>query len=583
MKISLVFDEKDDGTKYVYFRQSFWDPVKKKHTSRNIEKFGDLRELEKQDPNILEKLKADLASRNAKFAKEKDNSLQKRLDNYFALGQMAVNVNGDNRTVILGSCVYRQIWNRLKLQRKLRDMQKTTGITFDFPEAIFYMIVARSLMPDSKLAQWQKRNQFLFKADQLKLQHLYRSLDLLEKNKEALTLYLNRQIASLYERKVSVVLYDVTTYYFESQDVDTLRNFGFSKDCKFNQVQVVMGLLIDDEGIPIDYELFPGNTSEFGTMIPLLKKLKEKYKIDKVIVTADRGLNSSENLLQIKKLGMNYVIAYKLRNASKAIQDQLFDEKDWKNPSSPNNLGIERYKVIDESREIPVTDEKTGEVKKETLESKLLLNYSEKRARKDAADRQRLINKAQRYTDNPSLFKSDLKRGGRSYLKVDASKIDINLDAEKIKKAEAFDGYYGIIYSDATMTAEKVMSTYHSLWQIEESFRISKSILEARPCFHWKEPRIRGHFLICYMALVMHRLLEKELAKKGVELTAERITEALSEARLQELTLGENETYYCKSNTEGDFETISEALGLGVVPRIASAAQVKHAMKLKSF
>ena len=228
-------------------------------------------------------------------------------------------------------------------------------------------------------------------------------------------------------------------------------------------------------------------------------------------------------------------------------------------------------------------DKESGEKKKEPLTSKLLINYSAKRARQDAADRQRLIDKAERYTDNPALLKSDLKRGGKSYLKIDAESFDIRIDEERIEKAAAFDGYYGIVYSDGKMKPAEVMSTYHSLWQIEESFRISKSLLKARPCFHWKERRIRGHFLICFIALVMHRLLEKELEAAGLHLSAERISEALSEASLQELILGGKEIYYGKSNTEGDFEAIAKAVGLGTLPRLATPAQVKSALKLKSL
>ena len=160
-----------------------------------------------------------------------------------------------------------------------------------------------------------------------------------------------------------------------------LRNFGFSKDNKVNQVQVVMGLLIDQDGIPIDYELFPGNTNEFGTMLPLSKRLQSEYGIERVVVTADRGLNRGANLLALRKIGLEYVIAYRL----------------------------------------------------------------------------------------------------------------ISVDRDRILAAEAFDGYYGICYSDPKMTPDEVLSIHHSLWQIEESFRLSKSLLEARPCFHWTEARIRGH------------------------------------------------------------------------------------------
>lgn len=585
MGFSLVVQKK--GTvEYVSFRESYWNPEKKKYSSRTVKNFGRLDALieKTKDKDILKKLQAQVEALKRKSVREKEKKIVQRVNETLAEKQ-GIALSADNRTVSLGPCVYRQIWTKLNLQRKLRDMQRETDIEFDFPGAVFYMTMARSLMPDSKLAQWERRNQFLFNAKDLKLQHLYRSLDYLDRNKDILTTYLNHRIKSLYDRRLSVVLYDVTTYYFESQKVNGVLNFGYSKDCKFNQVQVVMGLLIDDKGIPIDYELFSGNTSEFGTIVPILKKLKSRYKIDKVIVTADRGLNSSENLRKIKELGMDYVIAFRLRSAGKVIQDQVFDTDGWEIATSQSidRLGILRYKITEETRQITVVDSKTGEKKKELLTSKLLINYSAKRASKDASDRQRLIDKAERYTENPALFKSDLKRGGKSYLKVNADTLNLQLDAERIKKAAAFDGYYGIVYSDESMTPDEVMSTYHSLWQIEESFRISKSLLKARPCFHWKERRIRGHFLVCFIALVMHRLLEKELEKAGLNLSAERITEALSEARLQELVLGEKEAYYAKSNTEGDFEAIAEALGLGILPRLATGSQIKAALKLKSL
>lgn len=585
MGISLVV-QKNGGFQYVSFRESYWDAERKKYSSRTVKNFGRLDTLieKTNDKDILEKLRRQVEVFKQRSIQEKEQRVVARAKEVLS-EKAGPSLSSDNRTVCLGACVYRQIWRKLNLQRKLKDMKASTDIKFDFPGAVFYMTMARSLMPDSKLAQWERRNQFLFNAGELKLQHLYRALDYLDQEKEVLTTYLNRQIKKLYERKLSVVLYDVTTYYFESQKANGILDFGYSKDCKFNQVQVVMGLLIDEQGIPIDYELYSGKTSEFGTMLPILEKLRSRYRIDKVIVTADRGLNSGENLRRIRQLGMDYVIAFRLRSASRAIQDQALDAAGWVQATSRavTELGIQRYKITEETRQISLVDDETGERRRETLTSRLLINYSAKRARKDAADRQRLIDKAERYAQSPALFKSDLKRGGKSYLKVDAGTLDIQLDQERIERAAAFDGYYGIVYSDESMNPAEVMSIYHSLWQIEESFRISKSLLKARPCFHWKERRIRGHFLVCFMALVMHRLLEKDLEAAGLLLSAERITEALSEARLQELILDEKETYYGKSNTEGDFEAIAKAVGLGKLPRLATAAQVKSALKLQSL
>ena len=159
----------------------------------------------------------------------------------------------------------------------------------------------------------------------------------------------------------------------------------------------------------------------------------------------------------------------------------------------------------------------------------------------------------------------------------------MKVDYDRARRDELFDGYYGIVYSDKAMTPREVLSCYHSLWQIEESFRISKSILDARPCFHWKSSRIRGHFLVCYLALVMHRILEFELEAKKVFLTAEQIVGALRGASIREINLRNGKVAYNKDGTTGNFEKITEALGLGDLPDIASATEVKQAFHIRSL
>lgn len=576
--------QKSGNFKYVSFRESYWDPVKKKYSSRTVKNFGRLDLLEQENPNILEELRAQVATHKEDLSEQKRKELKRRVSQVLTNQASSPDTYADNRIVNLGSCVYRQIWNKLNLSRKLRDMTRTSHSRFDFANAVFYMSAARSLMPDSKLAQWNRRNQFLYNAGELSLNHLYRAIDMLIDKKDDLIAYLNRQIDKEYNRVITAALYDVTTYYFESQDADELRNFGFSKDNKVNQVQVVMGLLIDNHGIPVDYELFPGNTSEFSTMVPILQKLRDRYGVKRIVVTADRGLNSGSNLLAIKAMGLDYVIAYRLRTAGKPIQDLIEKQEGWIS-RHPNNLcvhDVSRYRITTETRSVSIVKD-DGTRTTEKVTSNLLLNYSATRARKDAHDRDRLISKAQRLADQPSLLKSEMRKGGKSYLKVESGLMDVVLDTEKIEKAKLFDGYYGIVYSDSNMTPDEVLATHHSLWQIEESFRISKSLLQARPCFHWKDRRIKGHFFICYLALVLHRLLELELQQQSLSYTADQIVDALRSATLQEVILTQSEAVYCKSNTEGAFEAIAKAVGLGKLPRLAKAAEVKRAMKLKNL
>ena len=579
--------QKSGKWQYVSFRESFWDPARKKYTSRTVKNFGRLDLLEKDDPDILNKLRAEAEESKRLRKKQKATLLKQRVDDTIRSAKGS-NPYADNPRLWIGSCVYRQIWNKLNLQRKLHDLQKAQAPRGkqDFPASIFFMTTARSLRPDSKLAQWKQQDRFLYGASKLSLSDLYRSMDLLVGNREELIRYLNQQIGKSYHRTVTAALYDVTTYYFESQNAQGVLNYGFSKDCKVNQVQVVMGLLIDDQGVPISYEIFPGNTNEFGTMIPILEKLKKDYGIERVVVTADRGLNSGANLLKIREMGMDYVIAYRLRNAGGDIRKLILSPDGWTSRKAGDvRCDVSRYRLTTERRRVRVEEQTNGKTANRfvTVESNLLINYSPKRAAKDQSDRERLVEKAERLADNPALIQGELHRGGKSYLKFEKGTISAEVDREKIEAAKIYDGYYGIVYSDTSMSPERVMAIHHSLWQIEETFRISKSIRDARPCFHWRERRIRAHFLICYLALVMHRLLERELADKGVTLTADEIIDALRNAELMKLPISPAEAVYGKAGTNGNFESIAKAVGLGKLHSVATPAEVKKALKLKEL
>ena len=570
-----------ENRKYVSFRQSYWDPARKMYSSRTVKNFGRLDVLLKKDPNIIEKLRAEVDAFNESVEKDKQRQIGERVDsvlNARVQGREPLRKN-DNCTIYLGACIYRQIWNKLGLQRKLRDLLKDRKVEFNFPDASFFMVAGRSLMPDSKFAQWQARCHYLYGADKLKLIHLYRALEILCENKESIVRYLNRTILKEYRRAVAVALYDVTTYYFESQNQDELRNFGFSKDNKVNQVQVVMGMLIDEKGIPIDYELYPGNQSEFKTMVPILKRLKEHHGIERVVVTADRGLNSGANLHAIKEMGLEYVMAYRLKGSGSFGKNLIASKDGWIQLRSCGSVVSGRCKIASETRTVRLDDDR-----KVNVTSNLLVVYSATRALKDAKDRERLLEKAKRYEEQPALLKSDMHRGGRSFLDIKGTEeVQVKVDYDRARRDELFDGYYGIVYSDKAMTPREVLSCYHSLWQIEESFRISKSILDARPCFHWKSSRIRGHFLVCYLALVMHRILEFELEAKKVFLTAEQIVGALRGASIREINLRNGKVAYNKDGTTGNFEKITEALGLGDLPDIASATEVKQAFHIRNL
>ena len=539
------------GNKYVRVVHSYRDPETNKPKMKVIKNYGNLEKLLKQDKNFLEKLEKEIKEKNERLKESTIDKIKKiETNNFEKEGLVRKNY---------GYLVYEKIWQELGISRWIKDIKTRSKIEIE--EILKQLVFQRLLTPSSKKSAYDHRENYVDFRNDLILEDYYRVLDIIYDEKEKLEKHLNSTLKKKFNRELNVVLYDVTTYYFESVKKDEIKGFGFSKDNKVNQVQVVMGLLIDNNGIPVGYELYPGNTSEFSTLYPVIKDLKEKYKLKKVIVAADRGLNSGKNLLLLKELGLDYVMAYKLKGAKKEIKEKLFEdeytiEKEFK------------YKLIEHVKEIRVD----GKVEK--IQDNLLLGYSEKRAKKDKADRQRLLDKADKLLNNPSMMKQELKKGGKKFIKVTKGNLDIELDVKQIEEAEKMDGFFAIEYSQKELTGREVREIYGSLWKIEDSFRVLKTNLEARPIFVWSEKRIRAHFLICYLALVIERYHEKLLKDNNVNLSTAKIQEAI-----RNTTLGSVETlmgdYYIKDAESKEYLDIINSVKMNKIPLVGYVSDIK--------
>lgn len=539
------------GNKYVRVVHSYRDPETNKPKMKVIKNYGNLEKLLKQDKNFLEKLEKEIKEKNERLKESTIDKIKKiETNNFEKEGLVRKNY---------GYLVYEKIWQELGISRWIKDIKTRSKIEIE--EILKQLVFQRLLTPSSKKSAYDHRENYVDFRNDLILEDYYRVLDIIYDEKEKLEKHLNSTLKKKFNRELNVVLYDVTTYYFESVKKDEIKGFGFSKDNKVNQVQVVMGLLIDNNGIPVGYELYPGNTSEFSTLYPVIKNLKEKYKLKKVIVAADRGLNSGKNLLLLKELGLDYVMAYKLKGAKKEIKEKLFEdgytiEKEFK------------YKLIEHVKEIRVDG------KAEKIQDNLLLGYSEKRAKKDKADRQRLLDKADKLLNNPSMMKQELKKGGKKFIKVTKGNLDIELDVKQIEEAEKMDGFFAIEYSQKELTGREVREIYGSLWKIEDSFRVLKTNLEARPIFVWSEKRIRAHFLICYLALVIERYLEKLLKDNNVNLSTAKIQEAI-----RNTTLGSVETlmgdYYIKDAESKEYLDIINSVKMNKIPLVGYVSDIK--------
>lgn len=550
------------GNKYVRIVESFRDPETKKPRTKTLENLGRLDQLEAVEPNIIQRLKE-------KYAAQRQQADQQKTNDSLQYIQSILEATEDMDGLPLknyGYLMYRKVWDDLKLNYFFDYRQKKESkITFPVKNIAALMTYMRLMQPGSKKRTLAHGDQlFNMDTDAIDLNHVYRSLAFFADQKTHLEQYLNRQISQQMDRELSVCFYDVTTYYFESQSADDLKRFGFSKDNKVNQVQVVMGLLIDAYGIPISYELFPGNTSEFSTLAPVLLRLKEEYGIQKIIITADRGLNSKANLARIRQMGFDYVMAYKIRTAAKDVKEMVLDQS-----------GYQRYSKDMSMRVTQLSQHVRLDGVRHDFEDQFVLTHSVKRAKKDKQDRARLIEKAVKLSESKSRLKTELKKGGKKYVQLEFNDLELDVNQKKIEEDSRFDGYYGIVCSDPALSAPEIIEKYQGLWKIEESFRVMKSNLEARPLFVWTPDSIKGHFVLCYLSLVIQRLLEYTLKTQGVEISTERIQNACQSGTISIVPQEKGTDYYIKNTPNTDFNTMIQALDLNVIPTVGKTTQIK--------
>lgn len=562
------------GKEYVYLVESFRDKDGKPK-NRIIKSYGEYEALIKDDPAIIEKLK--IQAKELTKQQQENNEIQlTALSEKISKSLIASGEEAGYSLLNVGCLVYKKIWDELNLDDFFQKEQANhSKIKFSLKDAVLLMVLSRLISPSSKYKAFDTKDKYICNLD-VDLNHIYRSLDVLLNMKDDVEKHLNKRINKLYKRSVNVAFYDVTTYHFESVISDGLRDFAYSKAAKFNEVQVVMGLFIDDEGIPLGYELYPGNTFDSKTLESALKNLKKKFKIDNVIISADRGINSKANLNLIKNMGCDYIMSSKIKGAKGSVKKEFLSDEGYCDIKDLNhNNVIYKYKVINHIDEVIVDEENK---RKETLEENLIVTWSLKRANKDKADRNRLIDKAIKLAESPSQVKALNKRGGKKYLKIESKEESIKLDEKKIQEDSLFDGYYAMQTSRKDLSPSEIVDIYKKLWKIEESFRVMKQQLKTKPIFHWSEPRIKGHFLVCYIAFTIQRVLEYILKKESVKISSETIQEVIKDANV--LLFGKNaEGIYLKQKTNPLYDEMIKAIDIIPLKNITTESEMKKHLK----
>lgn len=379
----------------------------------------------------------------------------------------------------------------------------------------------------------------------LNLDRVYRLMDKIDeesvKRIQNLSWTGAKQALALFKQKIDVLFYDATTLYFESFTSDDLKQNGYSKDGKFNQPQVVLTLFVTQDGLPVGYDVFPGSTYEGHTLIVMLEQLKQRFDIGKIIFVADSGLLNENNLKLLEHEGYTYIVGARLKNLSNALQRQVTDQS--------------RFQELNE-------DLKTQEIPLQA-KRKLIVSYSEKRARKDQHDRQQNLEKLMKKlkkSKNPESLISHY--GYKKYLTIQGQS-EVVLHEAKLQEEEKWDGLHGVITNAKEMNVGEIIGQYKGLWQIEETFRVSKHDLKIRPIFHWSPARVRSHIALCYMALCCVRYLEYRVKNQYQKLSPEVIRENLLSVQASLLVhKPSSKKYLLPSTTREHASKIYHVMGL---------------------
>jgi transposase len=473
-----------------------------------IKTFGYLEALKKEHDDPISYYKAEVKKLEKQQAEENgDNTIRFKASE--VLGEQEDNSKN------IGYAPLSLIYHELGLNRFYGNRDKTKN-GYSLNQVVKNLVYSRILNPASK-RKTTKDKDFFFEDFDFTLDNVYDCLPVIKRYKNDLQKHLNQKVSQLYKRDSELVYYDVTNYYFEIDEPDKLRKKGVSKEHRPDPI-VQMGLLMDQNALPIAFDLYPGNTRDCQTLMPSLAKSRADFGLEKIIVVADKGLNSSENIVATVAKGDGYVFSATVRGASAGMQKWVLDEKDYLSESEDR-----KYKSAIFTRKVKVPTA-NGKTKLVELEEKRVAIYSEKYARKAKRDREAAVEKARMMAQNEQNYERLLDKTAAKYIKNNEyNKLtgeilkkgkDISFDEERLAEEEKYDGYYMIVTSEIKKSALEIMDIYSGLWQIEESFRITKSELKARPVYLQKPEHIEAHFTVCFIALLILRILQIKLNYK---------------------------------------------------------------------
>lgn len=552
-----------------------------KNTSAIVKDLGYLDDLEKEHENPLAWAKEEAK----RLTEENKEARKKRIQSIdFDTTPLDQREGGHGGPVInIGSAAISRIYHDLEIDEFLDNRRRYRRFGFNVEKVVRFLIYNRVLDPDSKKGAWEKKHLYYDSDDDFSLDQVYETMDFLASYKEDLVKKIDTVIGQKYSRNTCHLFYDVTNYYFEIDNNDeeildeegnpqnkAYRQPGCSKEHRTTPI-VQMGLFMDQNGIPVDYDLFRGNTHDSQTLVPMISKASTRFEKTGLIVVADKGMMSGDNIKAIRERRQGYVISSSVRKSDAKFQEWVLDDEGYSEFYNANS-GILEYRIKSRfsPRFITVHDpENKKRTKKVRINERQIVIWSRKYAERARKQRDEVLEKTIKLIGRRSGEATTVKFGARKYIvkspikggmPADVDDYVISLDENLVNEEEALDGYYAICtnvtgvdgdrkaaeffknHPDRTayydnsgffvmnreeVPPQEIVDIYHGLWRIEETFKVTKSTLQTRPVFHWTEKRIEGHFLICFISLTILRLLQYRLNWKY---SSKVITEVLKDA-----------------------------------------------------
>ena len=543
----------------------------KKHSTKIVEKLGTYEELQQklngEDP--IEWAEKYIEELNIK---EKENNREVMIK--YSPSKL---ISKDDKRSFNGGYIFlQQIYHELGLHKICKEISQKYKFEFNLNSIFSRLVYGRIIFPSSKLATWQLSTNFIEQPD-FELQHIYRALEVIAKETDFIQSSIYTNSLSILKRKTGIIYYDCTNYFFEIEQEDGIKQYGYSKEHRPNPI-VQMGLFMDGDGIPLAFCIHAGNTNEQLTLQPLEQKILSDFELSKFIVCTDAGLASNENRKFNDKDDRAFITTQSIKKLKSHLKEWALDTKDWHITGDKDVYDIS---LLDEEKNKTRIFYKERWINENGLEQKIIVTFSLKYRNYHRQIRNSQIERAQKtIRTNPTKLKkcnaNDYKRFvQKSHCTADgemAEKEFYSINEELILNEEKFDGYYAVC-TNLEDDASEIIKINQRRWEIEECFRIIKSEFKARPVYLSRDDRIKAHFTTCFVSLIIYRLLEKKLNGK---FTCPEIIRGIRDMNF----LGIKGDGYVPTYIRNDFtDALHDAFGFRTDYQIVSSSNMKKILE----